>query len=65
MESITAMKTKWLDYYKEFPNIYLITICFDPRCRLENLSEYLIAYYQCLEIDYDVDMCCSRVKTLL
>ncbi|KAK3205420.1 hypothetical protein Dsin_019466 [Dipteronia sinensis] len=33
---------------------------------LENLSDYLSAYYeQGLKIDYDVDMCCARVKTLL
>ncbi|KAK3218131.1 hypothetical protein Dsin_012101 [Dipteronia sinensis] len=65
-ESITAMKDKWLEYYKEFPNIYLIALCFDPRCRLESLPDYLSAYYeQGLKIDYDVDMCCARVKTLL
>ncbi|KAK3229547.1 hypothetical protein Dsin_001428 [Dipteronia sinensis] len=34
-EFVTAMKDKWLEYYKEFPNIYLIALCFDPRCRLE------------------------------
>ncbi|KAK3226038.1 hypothetical protein Dsin_005900, partial [Dipteronia sinensis] len=65
-ESITAMKDKWLECYKEFPNIYLIALCFDPRCRLEILPDYLSAYYeQGLKIDYDVDMCCARVKTLL
>ncbi|KAK3225673.1 hypothetical protein Dsin_005535 [Dipteronia sinensis] len=65
-ESVTAMKDKWLEYYKEFPNIYLIALCFDPRCRLESLPDYLSAYYeQGLKIDYDVDMCCARVKTLL
>ncbi|KAK3193278.1 hypothetical protein Dsin_024588 [Dipteronia sinensis] len=65
-ESVTTMKDKWLEYYKEFPNIYLIALCFDPRCRLESLPDYLSAYYeQGLKIDYDVDMCCTRVKTLL
>ncbi|KAK3222295.1 hypothetical protein Dsin_009320 [Dipteronia sinensis] len=65
-ESVTAMKDKWLEYYKEFPNIYLIALCFDPRCRLESLPDYLSVYYeQGLKIDYDVDMCCARVKTLL
>ncbi|KAK3184763.1 hypothetical protein Dsin_032049 [Dipteronia sinensis] len=64
-ESVTAMKEKWLEYYKEFPNIYLIAMCFDPRCRLESLSDYLSAYYeQGLKIHYDVDMCCARVKKL-
>ena len=30
------------------------------------MFEYLSAYYeQGLKIDYDVDMCCDRVKTLL
>ncbi|KAK3198166.1 hypothetical protein Dsin_021581 [Dipteronia sinensis] len=34
--------------------------------RLESLPDYLSAYYeQGLKIDYDVDMCCARVKTLL
>ncbi|KAK3229851.1 hypothetical protein Dsin_001732 [Dipteronia sinensis] len=45
-ESVTAMKDKWLEYYKEFPNIYLIALCFDPRCRLESLPDYLSAYYE-------------------
>ncbi|KAK3211571.1 hypothetical protein Dsin_016277 [Dipteronia sinensis] len=65
-ESVTAMKEKWLEYYKEFPNIYLIALCFDPCCRLESLPDYLSVYYeQGLKIDYVVDMCCARVKTLL
>ncbi|KAK3221537.1 hypothetical protein Dsin_008562 [Dipteronia sinensis] len=34
--------------------------------RLESLPDYLSVYYaQCLKIDYDIDMCCARVKTLL
>ena len=66
LECINAMKKKWLDCYKELPTIYLIAMCFDPRYRLENLSKYLTAYYhQCLQINYDVDMSCSRIKTLL
>ncbi|KAK3225469.1 hypothetical protein Dsin_005331 [Dipteronia sinensis] len=33
---------------------------------LESLPDYLSVYYeQGLKIDYDVDMCCARVKTLL
>ncbi|KAK3218546.1 hypothetical protein Dsin_012516 [Dipteronia sinensis] len=36
------------------------------RSRLESLPDYLSVYYeQGLKIDYDVDMCCDRVKTLL
>ena len=66
LESVTAMNEKWLDYYREFSNIYLIAICFDPRCRLENLHDYLSAYYsQGLQIDYDVDACCDRIKKVL
>ena len=44
-EAVNDMKVKWLEYYREFPNIYLITMCFDPRCKLENLSYYLNGYY--------------------
>ena len=44
MEAVNAMKVKWLEYYKEFPNIYLIAMVFDPRCKLEHLS-YLNGYY--------------------
>ncbi|KAK2648539.1 hypothetical protein Ddye_016028 [Dipteronia dyeriana] len=41
-------------------------MCFDPRCRLESLSDYLFAYYeQSLKIEYADDNCCDRVKTLL
>ncbi|KAK2634979.1 hypothetical protein Ddye_029771 [Dipteronia dyeriana] len=60
------MKTKWLEYYKEFPNIYMVAMCFDPHCRLESLSDYLSVYYeQCVKIEYDVDKCCDRVNVLL
>ncbi|KAK3204242.1 hypothetical protein Dsin_018288 [Dipteronia sinensis] len=52
LDSVNAMKSKWLNYYQEFPNIYLIALCFDPRCRLEGLPEYLTVYYRCLEIEY-------------
>ena len=39
---------------------------FWSTCRLENLFDYLTAYYsQGLQIEYDVDMCCDSVKTLL
>ena len=35
LECINATeKIKWLDYYMEFPTIYLIAMCFDPRCKL-------------------------------
>ena len=42
-------------------------MCFDPHCKLENLSYYLIGYYssQGLKIEYEVDACCDRVKKLL
>ena len=66
-EAINAMKVKWLNYYSEFPDIYLIAMVFDPRCKLVNLSYYLQGYYgkEGLNIEYDVDACCDRVNKIL
>ena len=66
-EAVNAMKVKWLNYYSEFPDIYLIAMVFDPRCKLVNLSYYLNGYYgkECLNIEYDVDACCDRVNKIL
>ena len=66
-EVVHAMKQKWLDYYAEIPNIYLIAMIFDPRCKLENMSYYLNGYYGVdgLKMEYDIDACCARVKKLL
>ena len=66
-EAIHAMKLKWLDYYEEIPNIYLIAMVFDPRCKLDSMSYYLNGYYgvQGLKMKYNVDACCDRVKKLL
>ena len=66
-EAVSAMKQKWLNYYTDFPNIYLIGMVFDPRHKLQSLSYYLDGYYgkEGLNIEYDVEACCDRVKKLL
>jgi len=61
---VAAMKTKWLSYYEEIPNIYLLAQCFDPRFKLECLQEYLQHYYKSLGIDIDVLQYCDTVKSL-
>ena len=45
---VATMKTKWLQYYREIPNIYLLASCFDPRFKLECLQVYLTHYYESL-----------------
>ncbi|KAI9165406.1 hypothetical protein LWI28_013621 [Acer negundo] len=62
---VAAMKTKWLNYYGEIPNIYLLAPCFDPRFKLESLQDYLTHYYKCLGLEIDVLHYCDSVKTLL
>ncbi|KAK0579136.1 hypothetical protein LWI29_021607 [Acer saccharum] len=66
-EAVSAMKQKWLNYYTDFPNIYLIGMVFDPRHKLQSLSYYLEGYYgkDGLNIEYDIEACCDRVKKLL
>ena len=59
------MKTKWVSYYGEILNIYLLAPCFDPHFKLECLQEYLSSYYKCLGLDVDVLHYCGSVKTLL
>ena len=34
---VAAIKTKWVSYYGEIPNIYLLALCFDPHFKLEYL----------------------------
>ena len=31
---VAAIKTKWVSYYREIPNIYLFASCFDPHFKL-------------------------------
>ena len=59
------MKTKWVQYYGEIPNIYLLAPCFDPHFKLECLQIYLSNYYKCLGLEVDILDCCDSVKTLL
>ena len=59
------MKQKWLNYYREIPLIYAIVLCFDPRCKFENLFIYYSNYYQCLGItDVDPVVLANNIKTL-
>ncbi|KAK2654332.1 hypothetical protein Ddye_014188 [Dipteronia dyeriana] len=64
-QCVAAMKKKWIQYYKDIPNIYLLASCFDPRFKLECLQDYLTHYYNSLGIETDVLSCCNSVKTLL
>lgn len=50
-DAIACIRSKFLDYYRNIPIIYLIAICFDPRCKLYGLSTFLQTYYECLELD--------------
>ncbi|KAL5856117.1 hypothetical protein ACOSQ4_005919 [Xanthoceras sorbifolium] len=64
-DCVKVMKSTWLNYYKDIPIIYAIALCFDPRCKLDNLLECYTMYYECLGID-DVDLVSifNNVKTL-
>ena len=55
-EAITAMKVKWLNYFREIPLLYLIAAVFDPRFKLEGLSSALQAYYSYLGILNEIDI---------
>ena len=49
------MKVKWLYYYKNIPNIYLLEIFFFYlHCKLDFFSDCLYIYYKCLCIPFDV-----------
>lgn len=48
LECMLDMKEKWLKYYKNIPMIYLVTAVFDPRLKLDGLSDLLTIYYDCL-----------------
>ena len=51
---IEVMKVKWLDYYKNISNIYLLGIIFYLCCKLVFLSDCLDLYYKCLGLSFDV-----------
>ena len=42
---IFSMTTKWLNYFKIIPPIFLVPVVFDPTCKFEMLTNYLIGYY--------------------
>ena len=62
-EAITAMKVKWLNYFREIPLLYFIAAVFDPRFKLEGLSGGLQAYYGYLGILAEIDI--TRIMTKL
>ena len=51
---IELMQSKWLEYYKSIPIIYLLELVFDSRRKLDNLSDYLQVYYKCLNLVVNV-----------
>ena len=51
---IEVMKAKWLDYYLNILNIYLLRMIFYPHCKLDYLSNCLDTYYKYLVISVDV-----------
>ena len=63
---IDVMKLKWLDYYRYFSSIYLPALCFDPRCKVDSLNDYLKCYYECLGLEEEVDVgsYCTKIKSL-
>ena len=55
---VLETKNKWLRYYKYIPEIYLVTMVFDPSCKFDGLIECLEKYYELLGLgdDEDVDV---------
>ena len=47
------MRLKWLNYYKIIPDIYLVALVFDPRCKLKELENFLNAYFPMLQVEDD------------
>ena len=67
-ESILLMKNKWLNYFKMIPLINFVACVFDPRIKLDGLTDYLSMYYGCLNIDefeIDIDNIINDVKRAL
>ena len=50
-EAVSLMKTKWLNYYKIIPELFLVACFFDPRFKLDGVTDYLTLYYECLQLD--------------
>ena len=64
-ESILLMKNKWLNYFKIIPLINIVACVFNPRIKLDGLTDYLSMYYGCLNIDefeIDIDNIINDVK---
>ena len=58
------MKAKWLGYYKNISNIYLLRIIFYSCCKLDSLSDCLDIYYKYLGIPFDVHALIRNVRKL-
>ena len=61
---IEVIKSKWLEYYKTIPTIYLLTLIFFLHCKIENLAEYLDGYYKYLGLTLDVSTFMKDTKKL-
>ena len=67
-ESILIMKNKWLNYFKMIPLINLVACVFDPRIKIDGLTDYLRMYYECLHIDeseINIDNIINDVRKIL
>ena len=59
---IEIIKSKWLDYYKNIPIIYLFEIIFYPRYKLDYLSDCLEIYYKYLASAIDIPTLVTDVR---
>lgn len=66
--AVLEMREKWLRYYQFIPEIFLVTMVFDPRCKFDGLIECLSNYYSLLGLEnneeIDVNIIISKVRTL-
>ena len=59
------MKTKWCSYFGEFPYIYGIAVILDPGLKLDGLRSLLTYYYECLDLEFDINSYVAQCKIIL
>ena len=55
-EVINVMLKKWLNYYKNISLLYLVTIIFYPKFKLEGFKSGLQIYYEFLGIKNEINV---------
>ncbi|XP_074271769.1 zinc finger BED domain-containing protein DAYSLEEPER-like [Silene latifolia] len=60
---ISAMESKWLEYWTDIPYVYVFTIILDPRWKFEGAIFLVNIYKQLMCLNFDVEAYKDEIRT--